>query len=76
MLVSVRSDGPRTGRIVDVETIDDLAKLAERAGGMVLHEASGSAHQYLVADGGTTYRYQAFTRRVEAVATVTETAGH
>ena len=24
------------GRVVDVETIDDLAKLAERAGGMVL----------------------------------------
>jgi hypothetical protein len=54
--------------MIDVESIDDLARLAERAGVMVLHEAKGTTHQYFVQDGPSTYRYQAFGRRVEAVA--------
>ena len=66
MLVSVRSDVAHGERVIDVESIDDLAKLAERAGVMVLHEARGTAHLYFVQDGPSTYRYQAFGRRVEA----------
>lgn len=76
LLVSIRSEAARSGRVIDVENIDDLAKLAERAGVLVLHESKGTTHQYFVQDGQTTYRYQAFGRRMEAVATATESAGH
>ena len=55
-LVSVRSDGPRTGRIIDVDSIEDLARLAERAGALVLHEVEGNLHQYFVEGEGVTYR--------------------
>lgn len=68
MLVSIRADGARAGRVTDVESIDDLAKLAERGGVMVLHEVKGATHQYLVQDGQTTFRYQAFGRAGETVA--------
>ena len=61
--------------MVDLETIDDLAKVAERAGGMVLHEVWGNAHQYLVQDGETTYHYRTFAGRAEVVAAATEIAG-
>lgn len=76
MLVSIQSEAARDGRVIDVESIDDLAKLAERAGVLVLHESKDTTHQYFVQDGQTAYRYQAFGRRMEAVATATESAGH
>ena len=75
-LVSIRNGVARSGRMVDVESIDDLVKLAERTGGMVLHEVNGTAHQYFVQDGQTSYRYQAFARRSEAVGTASEIAGN
>ncbi len=75
MLVSIRAGAARTSRVVDVESIDDLVKLAERTGRMVLHEANGDAHQYFVQDGQSSYRYQAFARPAEAAATANEAAG-
>jgi signal peptidase len=74
MLVSVHSESPPTGRIVNVETIEDLAKVAERTGGMVLHEVWGDAHQYLVEEGETTYHYRAFARQAEASTAAAEIA--
>jgi len=68
MLVSVRAGTTEMARAVDVESIDDLAKLAERTGGIVLHTVQGNTHHYVVQDGPVAYRYQAFARRGDAVA--------
>ena len=43
--------------VIDVATIDDLARLAERHGTMILHMAQNFLHYYLVQINGTTYRY-------------------
>ncbi len=42
---------------IDVTTIDNLAKLAERHGTMILHMALNFLHYYLVQVNGITYRY-------------------
>jgi hypothetical protein len=46
-----------TSTIIDVTSIDDLAKLAERQGTMILHMVINFLHYYLVQNNGTTYRY-------------------
>jgi signal peptidase I len=46
-----------TSTIIDVTSMDDLAKLAERQGTMVLHMVINFLHYYLVQNNGTTYRY-------------------
>jgi hypothetical protein len=43
--------------IVDVTSIDDLAKLAEKFNGMILHAENSDSHAYYVRDGATTYRF-------------------
>lgn len=43
--------------VVEVESIDALARLAERYERMILHERSTSHHGYIVEEGGLTYRY-------------------
>lgn len=56
LLVGVRALNPgEGGSIIEVATIDDLARIAERAGQMILHLSN---HSYLVCDGEVTYRYQ------------------
>ncbi len=46
-----------TSSTIDVTTIDNLAKLAERQGAMILHMTQNFLHYYLVQINGTTYRY-------------------
>jgi len=59
LLVVVHAGSLATdGRIVEVLTIDDLAKVAERNGSMILHEERGAVHCYCVQDGAVIYRYQ------------------
>jgi signal peptidase I len=48
-------DSPRS---MDVNSIDDLAKLAERYNVMILHDKSGPTHSYYVQGDGIIYRYQ------------------
>jgi len=43
--------------LIDVTTIDELAKLAERHNTMILHMTLNFLHFYLVQCNGTTYRY-------------------
>jgi signal peptidase I len=45
-------------RIVEVAAMDDLAKLAEKSGQMILHEVCSATHRYAVHDGGLMYCYQ------------------
>ena len=46
-----------TSTVIDVTSIDDLVKLAERQGTMILHMVINFLHYYLVQNNGTTYRY-------------------
>ena len=46
-----------TSTMIDVTSMDDLAKLAERQGTMILHMTLNFLHYYLVQNNGTTYRY-------------------
>ena len=43
--------------VIDVTSIDDLAKLAERQNTMILHMTLNFLHYYLVQSNGATYRY-------------------
>lgn len=49
--------------VIDVATIDDLARLAERQGAMILHMTQNFLHYYLVQSNGATYRYVISTGR-------------
>jgi len=43
--------------VIDVGTIDDLARMAERQNTMILHMTVNFLNYYLVQSSGTTYRY-------------------
>ena len=57
ILMDVRSALGSEPPIIDVATIDDLAKLAERQNVMIMHLAGETEHTYCVQTDGTTYRY-------------------
>jgi len=58
LLVDVYDRGIETlSPMIDVATIDDLAKIAERQNTMILHMARDFLHFYFVQNNGTTYRY-------------------
>jgi signal peptidase I len=47
------------GDLVQVRSIEELARLAERYESMIIHEQTDLGHAYLVADGATLYAYLA-----------------
>ncbi len=58
MLLRVkRAELPAASKVIDLSTMDDLAKLADRDGRMILHHTDGQVHQYFVPDVNITYRY-------------------
>jgi precorrin-6x reductase len=64
LLVNVRESDLLDGRRpVAVASIDDLAKIAERTGRMILYQALGTERVYLVRDSDIAYCY----RSVDAV---------
>jgi hypothetical protein len=60
LLITVRDINwlDRDSRVIEVSTIDDLAKIAERDGRMILHYARGSRRHYFVQSDHVSYRYQ------------------
>lgn len=46
-----------TGALINVDSMDELAKLAERQNTIILHTTFNSMHSYQVQCNGTTYRY-------------------
>lgn len=46
-----------SSQVIDVGTIDDLARMAERQNTMILHMTVNFLNYYLVQSSGTTYRY-------------------
>ena len=58
LLVEVFDRGFETiSSVIDVTSIEDLAKLAERQNAMILHMTRDFAQYYLVQSEGATYRY-------------------
>jgi hypothetical protein len=55
ILTSVCPDGRR---ICDLATIDDLARLADKHGGLILHEVTEIGHEYSVQVAHTVYRFR------------------
>lgn len=55
--------------VIDVAMMDDLARLAERHGAMILHMTQNFLHSYLVQNNGITYRYVISTGRKGTVET-------
>ncbi len=67
MVTLLESDLGASRRIIDVASINDLVRVAEREGRMILHECSGRAHDYFVQDVDVTYRYCTFAGDIESV---------
>jgi signal peptidase I len=65
MIAAVQSTLTRGGDLVEVESIDALARLAERHQSLMIHERTESGHAYLVADNGTVYAYFVHTDEPE-----------
>lgn len=64
MLVDVYEQSlPQSSSIVDVASMDDLGRLAERHGTMILHMTRNFLHYYFVQSGSITYRYVITTGR-------------
>jgi signal peptidase I len=58
MLVDVQEASLQaTASLIDVSSMQDLAKLAERHGGMILHMRKNLSDHYLIQNNGTTYRH-------------------
>ena len=58
LIVDIKSGSIKaSAHIIDITSIDDLAKLAERYNVMILHDPHGSTHAYYVQGDGITYRY-------------------
>ncbi|HTX91746.1 MAG TPA: signal peptidase I [Anaerolineales bacterium] len=58
LIVDVYDRGVETiSPVIDITSMDDLAKIAERQNSMILHMVRNQVHYYLVQNNGTTYRY-------------------
>jgi hypothetical protein len=53
----VHSSLGRHTDLVQVKSIEELARIAERYESMIIHEQTDLGHAYLVADGATLYAY-------------------
>ncbi|MGZ4199740.1 MAG: signal peptidase I [Thermoleophilia bacterium] len=51
------SNLPQVGHVVDVDSMDALANLADRYDRSILHYQEGGEHTYLLQDEGVVYRY-------------------
>jgi len=66
-LIDVREAPSSKGKAtIEVIAFDDLARLAEKNGRMILHVADGEEHHYYVDDGGTLYHLGAAPGPTEA----------
>lgn len=69
LLVGVLDSALADGRpLVEVVSMDDLAKIAERGSRMILHQTHAGEHAYLVQEDDTTYRYRSTNGATPATA--------
>jgi len=58
MMIDIQNEASiNSSNMVDVSSIEDLAKLAERFNAVILHAESDHSHTYYVKGEGNTYRY-------------------
>lgn len=66
LLMDVAEQTPMpSGGVVDIASMDDLARLADRHGTMILHMQRNFLHYYFVQSNGATYRYVISTGRAD-----------
>lgn len=58
-VVTVAAGPAKRTEVIDVATLDDLGRIAERMGGIVLQEARPGYHAFFVRGQDVTYRFQA-----------------
>ena len=61
LLVDGSADAASGTRVVELGTIDDLVRIAEREQRLIVHAVVGPVHNYEVRDGETLYRYRTTT---------------
>lgn len=58
MMIDVQRATPlQNAGVIEVKSLDDLAKLAERFNTIILHEAQDGVHSYFVQGEGSAYRF-------------------
>jgi len=59
LLVDVKSGSVKKKgqKVIEVATFQDLRKIAEKYGAMILHEENGNTHTYSIEDGTTLYQF-------------------
>jgi hypothetical protein len=62
LLIDAAEPPPPAAREIAVARFDELARLAERRGALVLHETDGATHRYTVPDGEVSYYYRVAER--------------
>lgn len=76
LLVNVRDSDLLAGRrLVQVAKIDDLARIAERGGRMILHEAAGDEHRYFIQEEDVVYHYRSAGAAAPLAASAGKEAG-
>ena len=59
LLVDIKPGSLKTKglSVIEVTSFQDLRKMAERYGALIMHEVSGTTHRYAVQDGSTLYSF-------------------
>ncbi len=65
-VVTVATGAAKRTEVIDVATLDDLGRIAERVGGIVLQEARPGYHAFFVRGQDVTYRFQAVGKAPES----------
>jgi signal peptidase I len=68
MMVDIQeADSILSSSVIEVTSMEALAKLAERFNVMILHRSQGNLHTYYVQAGGLTYRFTMTTTKTETM---------
>jgi signal peptidase I len=62
LITRARSEIDGWGRVIEVDRIEDLARIATKDGCLIVHQDEGAVHGYYVTDGRVTYRYTSSTK--------------
>ena len=62
LMVEAVRPAARNGRVIELDDLDSLVRVADASGRLVVHARTPLGHEYAVEDGGTTYRFRAGLR--------------
>ena len=73
IMIDVTGNGPQSnGQRIDVDSIDDLAKLAEKHNTLILHQSQGNSENYFVNEEGLSYVYTQHKQDIEILSPLLE----